>query len=171
MELHIEVNGRNRVVVVETTEGAYRVTVDGTTRLVDMARVDGMTLSLIDLGDGHCSVQAGLAETGDPGEWLVHLPGGVASARVLSGAGRYGRAPAGSPSGSGVQRVTAPMPGKVVKVLVRPGDDVKARQGVIVVEAMKMENELRAARAGRVAEVLVTEGTSVEAGRLLVVIE
>jgi biotin carboxyl carrier protein len=63
------------------------------------------------------------------------------------------------------------MPGRVVRVLVKPGDEVAARQGLVVVEAMKMENELAAARPGRVTDVAVTEGVSVEAGRLLVVIE
>ena len=63
------------------------------------------------------------------------------------------------------------MPGKVVKVLVRAGDEVKARQGLVVVEAMKMENELRSPKDGRVSEVLVAEGASVEAGRPLVVVE
>ncbi len=53
----------------------------------------------------------------------------------------------------------------------RPGDIVAARQGVVVVEAMKMENELRSPKAGTVREVAVTPGTSVEAGRVLVVIE
>ncbi len=66
---------------------------------------------------------------------------------------------------------TAPMPGKVVKLLVSAGDQVTARQGVVVVEAMKMENELRAGRAGIVREVLVAEGASVEAGTPLLVIE
>ena len=63
------------------------------------------------------------------------------------------------------------MPGRVVRVLVAPGDDVEARQAVVVVEAMKMENELRAPRAGKVREVNVAAGTSVEAGRVLAVIE
>ena len=62
------------------------------------------------------------------------------------------------------------MPGKVVKVLVAVGDSVEARQGLVVVEAMKMENELTVARAGTVAKIEVTEGTSVEAGRLLIVV-
>jgi biotin carboxyl carrier protein len=63
------------------------------------------------------------------------------------------------------------MPGKVVRLLVQPGDEVVERQGVIVVEAMKMENELRAPRAGKVVEVLINEGDSVETGKVLVVIE
>ena len=63
------------------------------------------------------------------------------------------------------------MPGRIVKVLVKPGDVVAARQGVVIVEAMKMENELRAPRPGTVAEVRVTEGISVEANSVLVVLE
>ena len=63
------------------------------------------------------------------------------------------------------------MPGRVVRVLVAPGDEVAARQPVVVVEAMKMENELRSPKAGRVKDVAVTEGASVEAGRVLVVVE
>jgi biotin carboxyl carrier protein len=56
-------------------------------------------------------------------------------------------------------------------VLVAAGDDVQPRQGLVVVEAMKMENELRAARAGRVKEIFVQEGQSVEAGTVLAVVE
>ena len=63
------------------------------------------------------------------------------------------------------------MPGKVVRVLVKPGDTVAARQPLVVVEAMKMENELRAGRDGTVAEVHVREGVSVDAGALLIVIQ
>jgi biotin carboxyl carrier protein len=63
------------------------------------------------------------------------------------------------------------MPGRVVKLLVAPGTVVEARQGIVVVEAMKMENELRAPRAGVVREVRVAEGASVEAQAVLVVIE
>jgi biotin carboxyl carrier protein len=63
------------------------------------------------------------------------------------------------------------MPGRVVRVLVQPGDAVEARQPVVVVEAMKMENELRSPKAGRVKDVAVAAGTSVEAGRVLVVID
>jgi len=63
------------------------------------------------------------------------------------------------------------MPGKVVKVLVKPGDAVTTRQGVVVVEAMKMENELRSPKAGTVTQVTAAEGMSVEAGAALLVIE
>jgi len=63
------------------------------------------------------------------------------------------------------------MPGKVVRVLVKSGDQVRARQPLVVVEAMKMENELRALLDGTVADVQVREGQSVDAGALLVVVQ
>jgi biotin carboxyl carrier protein len=72
---------------------------------------------------------------------------------------------------SGRQSVAAPMPGKVVRLLVREGDAVDVGQGLIVVEAMKMQNEMKASRAGRVAEVRVREGDTVAAGDKLVVLE
>jgi biotin carboxyl carrier protein len=63
------------------------------------------------------------------------------------------------------------MPGRVVRVLVKSGDQVKARQPVVVVEAMKMENELRALHDGTVSDVAVRDGQPVEAGTLLAVVE
>jgi biotin carboxyl carrier protein len=63
------------------------------------------------------------------------------------------------------------MPGKIVRVLVKRGDVVKPRQVLVVVEAMKMENELRATRNGTVAGVFVSEGQSVEAGTALVTLD
>src|SRR3970040_282796 len=71
---------------------------------------------------------------------------------------------AGGKAAAGKALVTSPMPGKVVKLLVAEGEEVKSDQGVIVVEAMKMENELKAAVAGKVKEIFVKEGEGVESG-------
>jgi biotin carboxyl carrier protein len=171
MELQIEVNGRVRSVSVEPAGDRFRVTVDGTSRLFDAARIDDSTFSLVDADDGQTSHEVGIAETGINGELAVHTGQGVATVRVLTGAGRAGARGAATVQATGLQQVLAPMPGKVVRVLVSPGDQVKARQGLVVVEAMKMENELRSPKDGRVREVAVTEGMSVVAGRLLVVVE
>ncbi len=73
--------------------------------------------------------------------------------------------------GSGRQNVTAPMPGKVVRVLVAAGDVVEAAQGLVVVEAMKMQNELKSSRPGRVVEIRARDGETVGAGDVLVVLE
>jgi biotin carboxyl carrier protein len=74
-------------------------------------------------------------------------------------------------SGSGRQNISTPMPGKVVRTLVREGDAVAAGQGLVVVEAMKMQNEMKASREGRVVEVRVRDGETVGAGDTLVVLE
>jgi biotin carboxyl carrier protein len=71
----------------------------------------------------------------------------------------------------GIINIDSPMPGKVIKVLKREGDDIKEGEGLIVIEAMKMENELRAPKAGKVREVKVKEGDAVEAGARLAQIE
>jgi biotin carboxyl carrier protein len=71
----------------------------------------------------------------------------------------------------GIQRVTAPMPGKVVRVLISPGDAVEPGQGLLVVEAMKMQNELKATRPGKVIAVPAKEGATVAAGEVLATIE
>jgi biotin carboxyl carrier protein len=63
------------------------------------------------------------------------------------------------------------MPGRIINVLVKPGDEIAHHQGVVVVEAMKMENELKAPKAGKIVEVKVEPGQTVEKGELLVVIE
>ena len=103
------------------------------------------------------------------GELLVTMEGRSATVAVNGRRTRSGGDPARHAHGE--QSVVAPMPGRVVRVLVAPGDEVAARQGVVVVEAMKMENELRAPKGGRVKDVNVSAGTSVEAGRVLLVIE
>ena len=69
--------------------------------------------------------------------------------------------------GESVQTIASPMPGKVVRVLVNPGDAVEPGQGIVVVEAMKMQNEMKAARAGKVLTVAAKEGATVTAGELL----
>ncbi|MBI2680495.1 MAG: biotin/lipoyl-binding protein [Candidatus Solibacter usitatus] len=71
----------------------------------------------------------------------------------------------------GPLQVAAPMPGKIVRFLVARGDEVVAGQGLVVIEAMKMQNELKAARPGLVAAIPVREGETVSAGAVLVVIE
>jgi biotin carboxyl carrier protein len=170
MIFEIEVNGRMHSVSVETAgaPGRFRVGYDGGTRLVDAVSVEADTLSLIFLDEGNASHEVGFAEGLAPGELVVHLHGGTLTAVVNGRRSRRGAARAG---GAGEQRIIAPMPGRVLRVLAAPGDAVAARQPLVVVEAMKMENELSSARGGHVKEVAVAPGQSVEAGRLLVVVE
>jgi biotin carboxyl carrier protein len=70
-----------------------------------------------------------------------------------------------------VKKIVAPMPGKVVRILAREGTEVQAGQGIIVVEAMKMQNELKSPKQGVVQKIEVTEGATVNAGDVLVIVE
>jgi glutaconyl-CoA/methylmalonyl-CoA decarboxylase subunit gamma len=176
VQYEVDIGGRRFQVAVTRTDGVFAVSVDGRTRHVDAVQVDAHTLSL--LVDGAESVDAAAAGNAshevsiaaDPvsGQLEVHV-GATAIAALLNGRRRWKRKEDGATSGP--QRLVAPMPGKVVRVLVNNGDRVTARQPVMVVEAMKMENELRASRDGTVAELHAREGMSVDAGALLVVIQ
>ena len=165
MQYEIEIGGRVRQVAVHRANGAFLVSLDGRETPVDAVRVDGDTWSLLVGGKSH---EITVAPTSPGGPLAVGI-GPVRVAVSVNGRRRWGRKEEGG-SASGPQRLTAPMPGKIVKVLAGPGDRVGPRQPLVVIEAMKMENELRAARAGIVTEIRAKEGESVEAGALLAVV-
>lgn len=176
MTLEVELGGRVRTVSVEQGDraGRWRVTVDGAPHILDVARVGEFGLSVLrtvpaENGTVTASRELQICPGPLPGELLVSLGGRVVGVTTNGRRGR--RATDAGPLGHGEVTLVAPMPGRVVRVLVSAGETVAPRQAVVVVEAMKMENELRAPRAGRVREVTVTAGMSVDAGCILAVIE
>ena len=182
MNFEVAVGDRVRTVSVVRKGAELHVTLDGRIHVVDARRVSDTSLSLLmQNGAGELPVQSidaaiatrpGAAEGGD---FDVHLAGRSIPVQIRPSTWmtRHGASSAirTSQASGGPQRVVAPMPGKIVRVLVKPGDAVTAKQGLVVVEAMKMENELRAARDGRVREVAVAEGQSVDAGAVLLVVD
>jgi biotin carboxyl carrier protein len=179
MTFEVEVQGRIRVVSIDPIDGArstggcFRVHLSdpepGATPVVlefSMRQTD-LGLALVHTRDGRVIDAAITPQTA--GEWLIQLP--HVHLRAVVDGRRLRRGALDAAGGTGVQRIVAPMPGRIVRVLVRPGDLVEARQALIVVEAMKMENELVAQRPGRVADIFATAGMSVEAGKLLIRIE
>lgn len=171
MTFDIEINGRLRSISIErTTAGRYRAIVDGHPRVIDGVRVGSFGLSLLFDGSDGSSRNVQVAPGSERGELLIGVDGQAVSA-VLNGR-RSGRAAADAGShADGEQTIVAPMPGRIVRLLVARGDEVAARQPIVVVEAMKMENELRSPKTGRVKEIAVGAGESVEAGRVLAIIE
>jgi biotin carboxyl carrier protein len=168
----VEINGVIRTIALErigTAEaGRYKVTIDGAkTRIVDARPAGTGRLSILFPEEHAASYDVAIAPVSLT-EMHIHLPEGAVAAIVN---GRRSRRRGPAEAGSGEQRIAAPMPGRVVKVLVAAGDEVGPRQPLVIVEAMKMENELSAKRGGRVKDVQVKEGMSVEAGRLLVIVE
>jgi biotin carboxyl carrier protein len=176
----VEINGRTRRIELKREGQSYLVAVDGRQQLVDAALQSGIwSFLLTDLNPAargatsplRRSHEIAIAES-PSGDLIVHVDGRVVTASVAGARGSWARrGQDGGGGGAGPHRITAPMPGKVVKLLVGPGDSVAAGQGVVVIEAMKMENELRSAKAGTVKDVRAAEGTSVEAGTVLVVVE
>jgi biotin carboxyl carrier protein len=163
----VEIGGRLRRAVVHRAGGQFVVEIDGQPSTVDAERIDAQTLSL--LIDGKSFDVIVTPESGGAGQLAVNV-GATSVAVSLNGRRRWGRRDASADAGAGPQRIVAPMPGKIVRVLVAPQAAVQARQPIVVIEAMKMENELRAVRDGIVAELHAVEGQSVEAGAVLAVI-
>ena len=158
------VDGRTMRVDVRGKDGRYVVTIDGKPLEVDLFDGGRDFVSLLIAGRSH---EAGLEK--HPSGFTVVLTDDVVAVDLAEAA--RGEGPAHKRLASGPARVMAPMPGRVLRVQVSAGDLVPAGQGLVVVEAMKMENELKAPRAGRVLEVAVHEGQAVETGALLVVLE
>ena len=169
MTFEVELGGRTRTVSIERAGGKYRVLLDGEPHDVDATRVGVHGLSLLVDGERGLSREVQVTSSADS-DVLITFRGRMIHATVNGQ--RTGRAASeGSGASDGDQPVVAPMPGRVVRVLVSAGDEVELRQGVVVVEAMKMENELRSPKQGRVKSISVTPGTSVQAGRVLLVVE
>jgi biotin carboxyl carrier protein len=153
---------RTCTVDLERTGNRWRIALDGQPVPADVVEIAPSTLSILIRGesheirvsrfpDGKLSIQSGLreftAEVTDPRSWrgrrLAHV------------------------EAEGRQQIAAPMAGKVVRVLVKSGDKVEVGQGLLVVEAMKMQNEIRSMKSGIVERLLAKEGQPVNAGEVL----
>lgn len=142
--------------------GGHDVVFAGKTVIADVVSL-GATLSMII--DGRV---VDLTVEGAPPKVGVVASGRRVYLEVESARSRAAHAAKSRGAAQGDDVVASPMPGRVLKVLVAIGDEVAVGQALVVVEAMKMENELRATRAGTVAELFVAAGANVEAGTKLV---
>jgi biotin carboxyl carrier protein len=166
VKFEIRIAGTIRIVELERNADHWRVTLDGQSLDADAAEIAPNTFSILLRGQSHeirvtpspsgmLTLQTGLeeftAEAVDPRAWSGRRHG------ALEAEGR--------------QQVVAPMPGKVVRLLVKAGDTVEAGQGLLVVEAMKMQNEIRSPKSGVVERLLAQEGQPVNAGEILAWVE
>ncbi|HLH35267.1 MAG TPA: biotin/lipoyl-containing protein [Alloacidobacterium sp.] len=168
MVIQLEINGELRQIELTRADadGQYRASIDSGTALdiaAQMLRPGVLSLQI----EGK-SYRCVLEES--PEGTAIHLAGRRLLYRVddprslKSRRKRHGGA-------EGPKPVTAPMPGRVVRVLANVGDSVEAHQGIVVIEAMKMQNELKSPKAGRVVQLRVEPGGTVAAGDVLAVVE
>ncbi len=183
MTCELEIGGRRRTIDFRRHGSEWEITLDGRILGVDVTAIGERWSLLIgppeggphdrNVGPGFSrprrSYEVAVARRSN-GERIVHVNGQAVRVSIVDP--RVHLAPRGaSAPGTGPRSIVSPMPGRIVKVLVNAGDTVAAHQGLVVVEAMKMENELRAPRAGRVTRVNVVDGMSVEANAVLVTLE
>jgi biotin carboxyl carrier protein len=162
----------------------YDVTSDGKDYRLELNRTDGRWSCRLD--GKEVEVDAVLARPDVLSLRVGNLAYEVKSERVASelhlwvGSSRFSvevrdprslRGRARAAEDHGPRKIVAPMPGKVVRLLVREGDEIKAGAGVAVVEAMKMQNEIKSPKKGTIQRILVSEGSAVNAGDVLIVVE
>jgi len=160
MKLAVSIDGRPSALELEREGGLWRA--------------NGSTVSVLEVESGFYSVlmgsrsfEARIERAGDA--WAVTIGRRRFLIEVTDPRRRVHRL--GAAAGEGRQPIVSPMPGKVVRILVAEGDRVEAGQGIAVVEAMKMQNELKAPRGGRIASLSTSEGATVAAGEVLAVVE
>jgi biotin carboxyl carrier protein len=162
-----------REVTIERLDGGrFRFTHAGRTVVYDARRVANgggrTTWSLVPEGGGATAL---VDVEGQSPDVTVSLRGLSVPIKIIDARRKAAANLGAPPDEGGPVSVKSPMPGKVVKVLCSAGQAVKAGQGVVVVEAMKMENELKAPRDGTVKALAVKEGQPVDAGQALVTLE
>lgn len=166
MKLNVMISGRTRQVEVAREGSLLRCRIDGRAFDVDAVEVAPGTYSLL-IGGQAFEVRVEPAP-GTPG-LRVYAGDRQFNAEVVDPRQWSGRR-GGVLEAEGRQQVLAPMPGKIVRLLVKQGDSVRAGQGLAVIEAMKMQNDIRSPRTGTVEKLLVSEGKAVNAGEVLAVV-
>jgi biotin carboxyl carrier protein len=154
-------------ITVEATSGStYIVTVDGVRTVIDARRAVSHLWSIL---HGNRSIEVDVFQL--PGEEFEVLIDGDCHKLSLMNEQRRALLRAGGKGITGRAMITSPMPGKIVRLLVEPGQEVQTEQGLVVVEAMKMENEIKSRSTGRIAQIFVREGDVVESGAELLLVE
>ena len=165
MTYEIAIDGKNHKLELNKVDGRWECALDGEKLNVDAVIARPNVMSLIVDGQAY-EVKRERTAT-DLHFWVksarfavdVRDPRSLRSRRVAGG------------GVEGPQRLLAPMPGKIVRILAQAGTQVAAGQGVLVIEAMKMQNELKSPKDGTVKQIVVAEGVSVTAGEVLAIVE
>jgi biotin carboxyl carrier protein len=166
MKYEVLIEGHPHQIDIERADKGYQATVDGEAFDIDVVMTARDVLSIIHKGR-HYEAKREYSLLGE-----THIIVGserfaaeVRDPRSL----RSRRAAAGHEAGPA--KIIAPMPGKVVRIIAAVGDEIEVGQGLVVVEAMKMQNEIKSPKKGKVTKIAVSEASAVNAGDLLVIVE
>lgn len=166
MKYYVRIDGEEHVVLLDA-DGAH---IDGEDVAASLAALDGTPVRTVTVGNVVHRVV--VRRNSGRGAYTLWVDGFRFEVEALDERMRSIRELAGASAGpAGPRPLVAPMPGLIVRVNVSVGDAVQAGQGLVVMEAMKMENELRAQAAGRVKAILSSPGTAVEKGATLIELE
>ena len=167
MNYEVLIDERSCQIELERTASGYECKVDGEAFPLDVVLTAPGTLSILHRGRQYEVTREAARESGE-----MHLLVGGQRFRAEVRDPRSLRSRrAHSAAGAGPARICAPMPGKVIRLLVSEGDEVEAGQGLLVVEAMKMQNEIQSTKPGRITKIAVREAAAVNAGDLLAIVE
>lgn len=166
MKLNVELAGKTRRVELSGGAEGFACSIDGGTVEADIAEIASGVYSVIIEGR---AFEVRIEPQIDSRKLVMSLAGERYSASALDPR-EWRRKQGGTAETQGRQHVLAAMPGKIIRVLAQAGETIEAGQGIVVVEAMKMQNEVRAPKSGRVERILVVEGQSVNAGEMLAVV-
>jgi acetyl/propionyl-CoA carboxylase alpha subunit len=160
----VTIDGKNYRLELERAEGRWSCRLDGREVEIDavLARPDVLSLRI-----GNHAYEIKSERVGN--DWHLWVGGARFASEVRDPRSLRSRTRAADDHGP--RKLTAPMPGKVVRVLVREGDAVEAGAGVLVVEAMKMQNEIKSPKKGTIQKMLAAEGIAVNAGDVLAIVE
>jgi biotin carboxyl carrier protein len=165
MKYEVLISGRTLLVELERQSESWQATISGESSPADVAEIAPNTFSVL---MGSQSQEICVAPEGG-GKLSLQTGRFVFTGEVIDPRSWRGRRHTGAEA-EGRQQIVAPMPGKVVRVLVRAGEKVEVGQGLLVIEAMKMQNEIRSPKGGMVERVLVGGGQAVNAGQVLCVV-
>lgn len=169
MELELNLEGRKAIVKELNRDGnQLTIAVDDEIFTVDLVKVGPAEYSVLYKGR---SYNIEVVPGSEPKHYTVNTFYFTHEIEVVDAESRYIRSRNDAAGGHISNIIRSPMPGKIVKILVAQGEAVEAGQTVIIVSAMKMESEFKAAKAGIVSEIPVKEGDTVDGNQVLVVIE
>lgn len=169
MSVEIKLNNRYaRVELLQQNDNLLKVSVDGVMYEIDLMHTNDGTFSIIENNRSH---DIELVPLDQPKKYIAYTLYKTFDVEVIDAETRYLLDRLGGQHESAEKHITSPMPGKVVSVLVQEGQDVIKGQTLIILAAMKMESEYKAAVDGTVSKVFVAEGDTVEGNQLLIEIE